>query len=712
MPKVPGFTDDAGVALNTPLSEGSGFRLSNDTANIGLQAMGMRSKDLSALAQLYNSVAIRNQAMINNIKVSEAKAAAMDEMNQNYSELMNQQGTNVLAQTDLNGKTVQKDLMGRWNDSSSAIVQKNRMALQNDIQRAAYDQAMNAVVTEKSGQIFNHQLLQTKDAMNQQQNAVTNSYISSATSAAQIGDATGAKQYWNEAIKSRQQTDSIQGIPYDAQVQNNQNKTMEFLTGIESKIPAANFGSLIEQFKDNLRPEQVNSLKQSNKAALTTSQAKNDAKYIVDNSRLPNGDVDLVKVRQFIKNAEDNRAKATYKQNFGFDAFKKAYAENESGGNYEAYNADSGAYGKYQITPGLWADLMRQNGLPEDTPMSPENQDKYFTPYLEKAYTQFGPEGALVAMYAGWNNGERWAKGYKTGIDDNGNEYSFYDKQGDYPSVAEYVQNGINAMSKYAPPSDLTFDTQYNKALEEAVNEEVKNRQIEISQINQNHLELAMQYAQNNPNASYSDLKAYAMELEPNSAQRRQALINAMQGERGAEYSGNNFDIARQFDAATEYILNNPNATEADLRMNFPNLPLSKIKSLTAAVGKAADANTKWLNSETQAMLSGLTKQNKLTDIDKANIINSMNVWAKDKYAKTGTPPSDDEVNSQLRNLASKAKITQSRFIFGNTLVDAKYPNAALGDGWTPLTETTAQDSNGNVFEYDPDLGTWTTEID
>jgi hypothetical protein len=57
------------------------------------------------------------------------------------------------------------------------------------------------------------------------------------------------------------------------------------------------------------------------------------------------------------------------------DRFLHALGRVESGGNYTARNASSGAYGKYQIMPGSWAGWARAYLGSSAAPQTPKNQE-------------------------------------------------------------------------------------------------------------------------------------------------------------------------------------------------------------------------------------------------------------------------------------------------------------------------------------------------
>ena len=126
------------------------------------------------------------------------------------------------------------------------------------------------------------------------------------------------------------------------------------------------------------------------------------------------------------------------------EGFFAAVAGQESGGNYSAQNGRTGAFGKYQIMPENWPSWAQEAGLSADAPQTPENQEIVAKYKLGQYYDELGPEGALVAWYAGYQNGERWRDGAQDAIGAGGH-YSWDARQGngDEPSVREYVQEAL-----------------------------------------------------------------------------------------------------------------------------------------------------------------------------------------------------------------------------------------------------------------------------
>ena len=126
------------------------------------------------------------------------------------------------------------------------------------------------------------------------------------------------------------------------------------------------------------------------------------------------------------------------------EGFFAAVAGQESGGNYSAQNGRTGAFGKYQIMPENWPSWAQEAGLSADALQTPENQEIVAKYKLGQYYDELGPEGALVAWYAGYQNGERWRDGAQDAIGAGGH-YSWDARQGngDEPSVREYVQEAL-----------------------------------------------------------------------------------------------------------------------------------------------------------------------------------------------------------------------------------------------------------------------------
>jgi hypothetical protein len=82
----------------------------------------------------------------------------------------------------------------------------------------------------------------------------------------------------------------------------------------------------------------------------------------------------------------------------GLERFMYALGEVESGGNYTARNATSGAYGKYQIMPASWAAWARSYLGSATAPQTPANQE----------YVAHRKVIALRAWLGNWSTVAHW----------------------------------------------------------------------------------------------------------------------------------------------------------------------------------------------------------------------------------------------------------------------------------------------------------------
>lgn len=131
----------------------------------------------------------------------------------------------------------------------------------------------------------------------------------------------------------------------------------------------------------------------------------------------------------------DDTQENTQSVGAGREAFINAIAGQESGGDYSAVNARTGASGKYQIMPENWPAWAEEAGIGADAEMTPENQEIVARHKLGEYYDKYGARGAAIAWYAGEGalNYSDEALSRKQG---NGNE----------PSINEYADSVLARM--------------------------------------------------------------------------------------------------------------------------------------------------------------------------------------------------------------------------------------------------------------------------
>lgn len=215
-------------------------------------------------------------------------------------------------------------------------------------------------------------------------------------------------------------------------------KTREALGGmggalINTAIAGNNYeraASLLNEFDEVLTPAQRTSFTKAIEDKRRTQVENSFAQSIYDRF----GD-DMGAAYDYIQNADAGNM-------MNFDQLFDSMTQQESGGNTNAVNARTGAYGSLQIMPENWVSWSREAlGYVGDM-KDPETYTKVARHKLQQYYNAYGAEGAMVAWYAGPENGRRWAAGEATAIGANGKEYSWDSRQGngDEPSIREYVQ--------------------------------------------------------------------------------------------------------------------------------------------------------------------------------------------------------------------------------------------------------------------------------
>lgn len=118
-----------------------------------------------------------------------------------------------------------------------------------------------------------------------------------------------------------------------------------------------------------------------------------------------------------------------------FESFVNAISNQESGGDYTARNARTGAYGRFQIMPENWPSWSAEAGLPPGSPMTPENQDLVARFKLRQYYNKYGARGAAIAWYAG-----EGALSYSDAA------LNRRQGRGDEPSINEYADSILGRM--------------------------------------------------------------------------------------------------------------------------------------------------------------------------------------------------------------------------------------------------------------------------
>lgn len=132
----------------------------------------------------------------------------------------------------------------------------------------------------------------------------------------------------------------------------------------------------------------------------------------------------------------------------GKEAFFASVEQQEDPNGDPNAVSSEGAVGIYQIMPGNWPAWSKEAGYEGADPNDEAAQRAVGRFKLGQYYDKYGPEGALVAWYAGEQNGQRWVAGEPDAIDENGIHYAWDKQLSNGPSIKEYVDNVMSRIPK------------------------------------------------------------------------------------------------------------------------------------------------------------------------------------------------------------------------------------------------------------------------
>lgn len=133
------------------------------------------------------------------------------------------------------------------------------------------------------------------------------------------------------------------------------------------------------------------------------------------------------------------------------DRFMDALSGQESGGDYTAQNARTGAYGRFQIMPSNWPSWSEEAGLGRNAPQTAANQEEVARFKLQQYYDKFGNwEDVAAAWYSGSPRSAYTA-----------DQLNRKQGNGDEPSISEYVSSVMKRAgggSQMTDPEQATYE--------------------------------------------------------------------------------------------------------------------------------------------------------------------------------------------------------------------------------------------------------------
>lgn len=360
---------------------------------------------------------------------------AMDEYNKGRFEIMYNQDSGLMNTVADSAANIDKDYNEGMKSLRSSVM--GNIKLNNRQNMVALENLMNKSDFEGYQQIAKHQYKQGEVA----KDVKLGNILANNVELVQKDPANIEAAFSNNALMVSLRYQGIAG---------GENVAEAKVRAANSEIVAAAIGTYMDQ--DNYNGAQK--ILDTYGHFLTPAQRANIGKGLRASAELKN---ELNTVNSlFAQYGDDLEAamKAIDSMNFGDavmgkDDFFSKVAAQESGGNYNASNSRTGAFGKYQIMPENWPSWAKEAGLTEGAEQTPENQEKVAKYKLGQYFDKYGAEGALVAWYSGEQNAKRWVDGEKDAIGENGQHYSWDAKQGngDEPSIREYVNSALSQKS-------------------------------------------------------------------------------------------------------------------------------------------------------------------------------------------------------------------------------------------------------------------------
>lgn len=692
MPTVPSYERS-----NTQL-ETSGFR-KQAVAPEGAFG-GNVGQALSAAGGEMYKAAVEQQAKMNQIAVANAMSETQKQLIPIQNEILSRQGENALGSPGDNVTPAKLSSSQDFTKQSDIIYNTTLRSFTNDTQRQNYQMWYNSNYPGMYQQVLAHETKQLNVAHNAANESQLNTNSEAFISNVLTGNYQQANKSLNDGLSLSNSMGTINGIPKATQDENSK-KYIYGSIGKAVDIMIANSRpedakKLIDYYGDKLPESQKDIYMAKINPALEQNQTFNFVEGLKSNSAMLNPDGTLNQTAM-LEAAKQKYLTATRKvvhsgtpgtSTISWSQMKDLVAGNESGGNYEAHNNDSGAHGKYQFMPGTW------EGVMGDAPMTPDNQEKAFDTKYKPIFDKYGSAGVLVAVYAGDANAERYMNGQS--LLGEGGEYSADAPQGNYPSVRQYV---INALGN----DGLTGGTP--STTEEVSAPDMVGYKLALSQINQAVAESNAKHKQDVSNSMYFFDQRIANEKPTTVAQieaiaqeygmQGPDLINAVA--KGKQWAGllkveENEQTAQVFEDALGKIYRGEITTQGELDTQYGgSLPYGKLIML----GNSLKKETKWATPENMMAFNGVIRDKKIkSGEEKSRIYEKINQSVADSMSK-GIPVTSEDIRTWTEEQTQKI-ILGRKWYGGSVKIDL----GNVPSGWNVASEGVFTPEGVQVTNY------------
>lgn len=652
MPKAPVYQRQA-VSVTPPNARVQAFGDANAYGAGVAQQMGQ-------LGATVSNIADEQQVKLNQIAVSNAISNTQKSLIPINVDILNRKGANALGTQATQDKPATLSATQDFEAQTKALYDKQLAAFNNPVQKAKYAEWYQSVYPGMLQSATLHERKQldlTQAAANESQlNANSDSYVSNVL----LGNYDQANRDLRNGVKLSNSIGDTNGIPLATQTENS-NKYIYGSIGKAVDTLIANsrpedakkvidyYGDKLPESQKALHMAKIGPALEQNEVYTYVSSLKADPAY-----KNPDGTFNSSKANEAAEAKYTSRTRKVTKpgtpgNDGGFESFINAISGQESGGDYSAVNARTGAAGKFQIMPENWAPWSKQAGLPPGAPMTPENQELVARHMLKQLYDAHGPKGAAIAWYAGEGalNYSEDARNRKQGA-------------GDEPSINDYAASVVGRMGGTPGTPGTTEDVPDPdliglKLAKAQIAQAGSESNVQHKQMVENSMYAFDQWLAAEKPTSIAAIEAKAREL----GFQGPDLIGAIG--KGKGYAGlikaeENENTHNLFEEALGKMYRGEITTKGELDTQYGgSLPYDKLITLGNSLGK----EMKWANGENLMAFNGVLTDKKIKGSEKSLIFEKINQQVAAYHSK-GIPVTASDIRDWTEEQTQKVIINRS----------------------------------------------------
>jgi hypothetical protein len=670
----------------TASAETFGGGLGQTISNIGEEAFKMQQQ---------------KQAKINQIAVANAMSNTQKELIPVQNDMLTKMGTNALGTAETKDNPATPGISQSFLTKSNDIYKKTLDSLSNDTQKTHYQQWYDSMNPSMYQSVVNHEKKQVEVAHTAANESQLNANSEAFSSAVLMGNYAQANNSLRSGIGLSDSMGSINGVPSETQEENhkkyvygNIGKTVDILLANNRPEDAK---KMIDYYGDKL-PE---SQKAINMSKISPALEKNETFTYVNSltndatMRNADGTLNSAKMLEAAEAKYTSRTRTVVKEGtpgsgVDYESFKTALFGQESGGNYEAKNERTGAYGKYQIIPENWPSWAKDAGLSADAPQTPANQELVVNAKLKPLYEKYGARGAAISWYGGEGalNYSEEAKNRKQGA-------------GDEPSINEYADSILSKMGgtpgtpstieQVSAPDLIGLQLARAQIMQAASESNAKHKQ----DIDNNMYQFDQWLTTNKP-TTIAAIQSQAQSM----GFQGPDLINAIA--KGKQFAGllkveENENSVALFEEALGKMYRGEITTKGELDSQYGgSLPYSKLITL----GNSLKRETKWATTENLSAFRGVIEDKRIKGSEKSLIYEKISQQAAVSFAK-GIDPTPSDIRDWAEEQTQKVIIGRKWYGGANKIDTAFVPSSwsITADGvYTPEGIKISKSENGKFY--------------